>query len=133
MIVFRDYKKFRIDSLNIVDPDDLPCNIMLRVFGEMRVLRRTRDNKIVILLPSSSKRKPNWKTDYSERVYSLRSDSYKKSKIKPWTDCNVLYFYSPNSALNFLERIDQLSFDEFSKNPGDYDFLDSKRRIIISR
>ena len=43
MIDFKDYRKFTLEGLNIVDPDTLPSDISLRVFGEFQVIRRKRD------------------------------------------------------------------------------------------
>lgn len=133
MIDFKDYRKFTLEGLNIVDPDTLPSDISLRVFGEFQVIRRKRDKKIMILLPNPERRPEDWKKVYSERVFWISVRGYKKSKVKSFTITNTLYFYSQGNAFKFLDNVEELNIGEWTNNFKEYEYLDPKRKIIISR
>ena len=133
MIEFKNYKKFTIRELNIVDPDNLPKDLNLRVFGNFNVLRRIRDGKIMILLPKPNRRPTDWKRFYSERKCEVLAETYQKLRVSSFTVANILYFYSSENALKFLENVEELDFDDLTDNYNDYEFLDPRRKIIISR
>jgi hypothetical protein len=133
MIGFKDYKKFTIDELNIVDPDSLPMDLNLRVFGVFNVLRRVRDKKIMVLLPRPERRPANWKKYYSERVSEISTKIYRGSKVNLFTTANTLCFYSSRNALKFLEIAGELDIDDLRNDSKAYEYLDPRRKIIISR
>ena len=133
MIEFKNYKKFTIGELNIVDPDNLPKDLNLIVFGDFNVLRRVRDGKIMILLPKPNRRPADWKKAYSGRRFEVSAETYQKLRVNFFTVANTLYFYSSENALKFLENVEELDFDNLTDNYKDYEFLDPKRKIIISR
>lgn len=133
MIEFKDYKKFTLEELNLVDPDSLTKDLNLRVFGGFQVLRRVKDKKMMILLPKLKYRPADWKKIYSERAYGISTKTYQRSKITTFTVANMLYFYSSKNALKFLEMAEELNMDDLMNNFKAYEYLDPRRKIIISR